>query len=99
MNACQIQETICSRDAHRVPSVYQATQPTATFLVHHGFYWLPKHEYGYFQTRFSDGTPLGMPEWRGIKAKEALSHDAWNYFLSFNFLSDRRSDKKLIDKK
>ena len=30
---------------------------------------------------------------------KVLSHDAWNYFLSLNFLSDRLSDKKLSDKK
>ena len=28
-----------------------------------------------------------------------LSFNEWNYFLSFNFLSDHPSDKKLSDKK
>ena len=33
-----------------------------------------------------------------LRLRRRLSQDAWNHFLSFNFLSDRRSDKKLNDK-
>ena len=42
--------------------------------------------------------PLQSPSYPNgvdLRPMKSLSREAWNYFLSFNFLSDRLSDKKL----